>query len=116
MSRRRSMSEWPKKWNNLKGKRLQLVRTGGARPHGVVVLDIYFRPDIPSRPDFQSVMRSTRSAAFPDGGLPPCGKCEGSKPFEFDEEAHRRVLQVLETATPGVVLRYDVSTGRVLES
>lgn len=110
------MSEWPKKWNNLRAKRLQLVCTGGVRPHGVVVLDTYFRPDTPSRPDFQSVMRTPRSAAFANGGLPPCGKCEGSEPFEFDEETHQRVLEVLDTATPGVVLRYDVSTGRVLES
>lgn len=116
MSRRRpapGSDRKPKGWADIDAKRLKLVCTGAGR-HGVVVLDTYWREVNPSRPDREMVNRSARSAQHATGGLPRCGKCPDSTERVFDETMQAAVHAALESATPGHVLRFDVSTGRLL--
>jgi hypothetical protein len=113
VSRRREMKMYAKRWEDLRMKRLHLVCTGSGR-HGIVTLAPYQREVNPERPDREGVQRLAATSHLGEhGGIPGCRKC-GSEPREFTAEQHAAVLAALEVAVPGRVLRWDISTGRLL--
>lgn len=117
MSRRRrapGSGRRERQWPDFDRKVFKLVCTGAGR-HGTVLLDEHWRLVSPSRPDRETVERDIRGAVFASGGVPRCRKCPESRVRELDEETQAAVRAAVECAHPGRVLRYDVSTGRLLE-
>jgi hypothetical protein len=124
VSRRRKMKVFAKRTRDAEAKRLQLVCTGAGR-HGVVVLDGYWREIAPGRRDRALMVNRDPGAVvvgdlrgFVEDGvvrrrLPGCGMC-GLRARELDDAGWHHLLVVLGRAAPGTVLRYDVSTGRLL--
>lgn len=100
MSRRRKMKPAPKRMKDLQQKRLRFVCTNmGA--HDVEYVTEWVRSVSPGRPDLGRMR--------PAGDIGTrCRKCNRQPP-SLDGDA---LWTLLETAEPGRVLRYDISTGR----
>ena len=113
MSRRRKSLPYPKRPKDAIQKRLRFVCTHGGSTH-VQFLREYTERVVPGRPDLGGVMRTIDAASVQDK-LPDCPTC-GRAGFSLDGEGAVLVRRVLdELAEPGVrVLRFDVSTGRLL--
>jgi hypothetical protein len=104
------------------------VCIGGGR-HKVEHLREYSRLVRPGRPDLgqmdwtpanvppndvtQTVMQTVDQAALDGDELPTCPKC-GRSSTPLDDATTALLFNVLDSTEPGRVLRFDVSTGRLL--
>ena len=107
VSRRRKMRESPKRWKDLRMRRLRLVCTDHGRHRTPVFIEEFQQPVHPGRPDLESILRPVTGATL-TGGFQACREC-GFRPDALEDR--RVIYDLLAKAEPGRVLRYDVSRG-----
>lgn len=120
MSRRRQARPSARHDRHLAKRRIKLFCTGGtASRHGPHLLAEYWKRDA-GRADLDSYLGAGRNspgwAVRADGTqvLPlPCPRCPDPTPQEIPLEAVERILDDMPA---GSVLRWDLSTGSVLDS
>jgi hypothetical protein len=122
MSRRKKALPAPRRTKDIANRRLRVFCTGSLQHGPYLVLDVYMRNS--GRSDIDGMLTGTGrsgSAVADDldaarrGKIPLrlCERCAESQPLELDRSA---IEQLIDEMSPRAVLRWDISTGRVLMS